>query len=225
VSHAILVIEDEAVLAKNIHIYLERYGYEVSLAQSAEEGLALLDSVRPDAVLLDFNLPGIKGIEALGRIREFDPGIQVLMLTGHGNVEMAVDAMKAGAFDFLTKPVALSKLRLLLDKAMGETRRDNALSYYRQRDARTLTIATHAGFEADARATAAGRGPDARCRRPRGAGAGRNRHRQGSGRACAALQRPSPRQALRRAELRGTAGAAARIGVVRPRARRLYRCA
>jgi two-component system, NtrC family, response regulator AtoC len=139
-SHAVLVIEDEAVLAKNIHIYLERYGYEVSLAQSAEEGLALLDSVRPDAVLLDFNLPGIKGLEALGRIREFDPGIQVLMLTGHGNVEMAVDAMKAGAFDFLTKPVALSKLRLLLDKAMGETRRDSALSYYRQRDARTATI-------------------------------------------------------------------------------------
>ena len=59
------------------------------------------------------------------------------MLTGHGNVEMAVDAMKAGAFDFLTKPVALSKLRLLLDKAMGETRRDSALSYYQKRDART----------------------------------------------------------------------------------------
>ena len=151
-SHAVLVIEDEAVLAKNIHIYLERHGYEVRLAQSAEEGLALLDSVRPDAVVLDFNLPGMNGLEALGRIREFDPGIQVLMLTGHGNVEMAVDAMKAGAFDFLTKPVALSKLRLLLDKAMGETRRDSALSYYRQRDARSATIdgtarriATHAG--------------------------------------------------------------------------------
>ncbi len=134
-SHAILVIDDEAVLGKNILIYLERYGYEVHLAQSAEEGLATLESVRPDAVLLDFNLPGMNGLAALARIREFDPSIRVLMLTGHGNVEMAVEAMKSGAFDFLTKPVALSKLRLLLDKAIGETRRDSALSYYQKRDA------------------------------------------------------------------------------------------
>ena len=140
ISHAVLVIEDEAVLAKNILIYLERHGYEVHLAQSAEEGLALLDSVRPDAVVLDFNLPGINGLEALARIRAFDAGIHVLMLTGHGSVEMAVDAMKAGAFDFLTKPVALGKLRLLLDKAMGQTRRDSALNYYQKRDAQIATL-------------------------------------------------------------------------------------
>jgi two-component system, NtrC family, response regulator AtoC len=139
-SHAVLIIEDETVLAKNILIYLERYGFEVRLAQSAEEGLSLLDSVRPDAVLLDFNLPGMNGLEALARIRAVDPGIHVLMLTGHGNVEMAVDAMKAGAFDFLTKPVALSKLRLLLEKAIGQTRRDSALDYYQKRDAQIATI-------------------------------------------------------------------------------------
>jgi DNA-binding NtrC family response regulator len=109
----------------------------VSIAHSAEQGLALLEEVRPDAVLLDFNLPGMNGLEALARIRAFDPGIRVLMLTGHGSVEMAVEAMKAGAFDFVTKPVALSKLRLLLDKAISETRRDSALDYYRQRDAQS----------------------------------------------------------------------------------------
>ena len=139
-SQAVLVIEDEAVLAKNILIYLQRHGYEVHLAQSAEEGLALLDSVRPDAVVLDFNLPGMNGLEALARIRAFDAAVHVLMLTGHGSVEMAVDAMKAGAFDFLTKPVALSKLRLLLDKAMGQTRRDSALDYYQKRDARAAGL-------------------------------------------------------------------------------------
>ena len=139
-SHAVLVVEDEAVLAKNILIYLERHGYEVHLAESAEAGLTLLESVRPDAVVLDFNLPGINGLEALARIRAFDAGIHVLMLTGHGNVEMAVDAMKAGAFDFLTKPVALSKLRLLLDKAMGQTRRDSALDYYQKRDAQNAVL-------------------------------------------------------------------------------------
>jgi two-component system, NtrC family, response regulator AtoC len=138
-SHALLVIEDEAVLGKNILIYMERHGYEVHLAESAEDGLALLETLRPDAVLLDFNLPGINGLEALARIRAFDPGIHVLMLTGHGNVELAVDAMKAGAFDFLTKPVALGKLRLLLDKAIGQARQDSALTYYRKRDAQAAS--------------------------------------------------------------------------------------
>jgi DNA-binding NtrC family response regulator len=139
-SHAVLVIEDEDVLAKNILIYLQRHGYEVRIAHSAEDGLSMLDEVRPDAVVLDFNLPGIDGLEALARIRAFDPGIRVLMVTGHGSVEMAVEAMKAGAFDFLTKPVALSKLQLLLDKAIGETRRDSALSYYQRRDAQSAVL-------------------------------------------------------------------------------------
>ena len=134
-AHAVLVIEDEEILAKNIHIYLERHGYEVQVAHSAEQGLGLLESLRPDAVLLDFNLPGLDGLEALSRIQAFDPAIRVLMITGHGSVEMAVEAMKRGAVDFLTKPVALGKLRLLLDKAMAEARRAQALHYYQQRDA------------------------------------------------------------------------------------------
>jgi two-component system, NtrC family, response regulator AtoC len=137
-GHAVLVIEDEEVLAKNILVYLQRHDYEVTLAPSAEDGLSRLEAVRPDAVVLDFNLPGLDGLQALARIRAFDPGIRVLMVTGHGNVEMAVEAMKAGAFDFLTKPVALGKLRLLLDKAIGETRRDNTLHYYQKRDAESV---------------------------------------------------------------------------------------
>lgn len=125
---AILVIEDEAVIGKNILIYLQRHGYAVRLAGSAEEGLDLLDSMRPAAVLLDFKLPGIDGMQAMARIRAFDPGIRVLMLTGHGSVQMAVEAMKAGAVDFLTKPVALSSLRLTLDKALGAAPRGQALN-------------------------------------------------------------------------------------------------
>ena len=138
--HAVLIIEDEDVLARNMLVYLERHDYEVTLAHSAEEGLAMLAEVRPDAVVLDFNLPGLNGLEALARIQAFDAGIRVLMVTGHGSVELAVDAMKAGAYDFLTKPVALSKLRLLLDKAIGETRRDSALSYYQKRDEQRMVI-------------------------------------------------------------------------------------
>jgi DNA-binding NtrC family response regulator len=64
-----------------------------------------------------------------------------MIITGHGNVELAVNAMKAGAYDFLTKPLSMSKLRLLLEKAMGEERQAHTLSYYRARDAR------ESGFE------------------------------------------------------------------------------
>jgi two-component system, NtrC family, response regulator AtoC len=136
----ILVIEDEAVLAKNIAIYLERSGFEVRLAASAEEGLAVMEETRPDAVVLDFNLPGQDGMAALGRIRESDSGIPVVMVTGHGNVELAVEAMRAGAYDFLTKPVALSKLRFVLEKAFGQSRQALALDYYKRRDAQSADV-------------------------------------------------------------------------------------
>ncbi len=134
-TQAILVIEDEAVLAKNIAVYLERAGYEARIAESAEAGLALMEEFRPDAVVLDFNLPGQDGLQALSRIRALDAATRVVMITGHGNVELAVQAMKAGAFDFISKPVVLSKLRLVIEKAFGDTRRETTLAYYQKRDA------------------------------------------------------------------------------------------
>ncbi len=134
-SQAILLIEDETILAKNIAVYLERGGYEVRIAESAEAGLALMEEFRPDAVVLDFNLPGLDGLQALTRIHALDAAVRVVMITGHGNVELAVQAMKAGAFDFISKPVSLSKLRLVIEKAFGDTRRDTTLAYYQKRDA------------------------------------------------------------------------------------------
>ena len=144
-SHAILIIEDEPLLAKNMRTYLERQGHEVQCAASAEEGLALLDSLAPDAVVLDFNLPGIDGLQALAQVRSRCPGAQVIMVTGHASVELAVDAMKAGALDFLTKPVSLSKLGMLLERAMNEARKDSALAYYRKRDSDDSDLASLRG--------------------------------------------------------------------------------
>jgi DNA-binding NtrC family response regulator len=135
---ATLIIEDECTLAKNMRTYLERSGFEVQVAGSAEEGLQLLESFKPDSVLLDFQLPGMNGLELLGRIRDFDPSIKLIMMTGHGSIELAVEAMRAGAYDFLTKPVSLAKLKLLLERALGEERRDEVLSYYQKREAEGL---------------------------------------------------------------------------------------
>ena len=133
---AVLVIEDEDVLAKNIGSFLERHGYEVRLAPSAEDGFAQLESFHPDAVVLDFNLPGCNGLDAMRRLQSTQPHVPVIMITGHGSIEMAVDSMKAGAVDFLTKPVSLTQLRARIERALDESRESSALQYYREREAR-----------------------------------------------------------------------------------------
>ena len=134
-SHAVLIIDDEETLARNIRTYLTRHGYEARVAGSGEEGLAALDSFNPDLILLDFQLPGMDGLEILRRIRTAARHVKVVMMTAHGGVPVAVDAMKAGAYDYLTKPLALSELKLLLDKAIGQEQLEGALAYYQNRQA------------------------------------------------------------------------------------------
>ncbi|MCJ7839134.1 MAG: sigma-54 dependent transcriptional regulator [Burkholderiales bacterium] len=130
---SVLLIEDETTLAKNICAYLVRYNYEVRVATTAEAGLAELDSFKPDIIVLDFNLPGMNGLEALAKIRAIDNHVKVIMITAHGSIDLAVEAMQAGAYHFITKPIALGKLRLMLEKAIEDQRRDQTLSYYQRK--------------------------------------------------------------------------------------------
>lgn len=144
----ILIIDDETVLAKNIRLYLERSGYEVRTAESAEEGERLIAEFRPDAILLDYQLPGRNGLEFLAILKSLGGGIPVIMLTGQGSVDLAVEAMKLGAVDFLTKPLVLSKLRLAIEKVVGGQRSETALAYYRERDFRGHGVAALLGESA-----------------------------------------------------------------------------
>ncbi|MBL8250754.1 MAG: sigma-54-dependent Fis family transcriptional regulator [Candidatus Competibacter sp.] len=132
---AVLIIDDEATLAKNIKLYLARHGYDAQTAASGEDGLAQLDHFKPDVVLLDYQMSGLNGLEVLRRIRADAPHVKVVMLTGHGGVDVAVEAMKTGAYDYLSKPVVLGELKLLLDKAVGQERLESALHYYQGRQA------------------------------------------------------------------------------------------
>jgi len=132
-SAAILIIEDEPTLAKNIATYLTRSGYDASVASSGEDGLVQLETYRPEAVLLDYALPGMHGLDVLKRIKSLDPRIPVILMTGHGSELVAVEAMKAGAVDYLIKPVVLSELKMRLEKLVGQEMREEELTYHRRK--------------------------------------------------------------------------------------------
>ncbi len=131
----VLIVDDERTLARAIKAFLTESGYEAEAAGDAEQALRLLETMRPDVVFSDVRLPGMDGIELLRRIREFDPAIPVIIMTAHGTIEGAVEAVKLGAFDYLKKPVDLEELRLLADRAREHSQLRQELSYYRRRDA------------------------------------------------------------------------------------------
>lgn len=132
-GRAVLIIDDEATLGRNIATYLGRLGWETLWVASAEAGLQRLPEFRPDVILLDHNLPGATGLEALPRLLAAEPAAQVVLMTGHGSIDLAVSAMKQGAADYLAKPLALSELRLLLERLMGQHRLARTVDYYRGR--------------------------------------------------------------------------------------------
>jgi two-component system response regulator AtoC len=134
-TRAILIIEDELVLAKNIKTYLERREYETVVVHSGEEGLERLDAFLPDVVVLDYHLPRMNGLEVLSHIRGRFPFIKVIIVTGNATVELAVQAMKLGAFDYLCKPVLLGELKLLIDRAVGQARVEKTLDYMQAQQA------------------------------------------------------------------------------------------
>ena len=135
----VLIIDDEKTLARSIKLFLLEQGYEAEVAEDKEAALRLLSDMHPDLVFLDVRLPHVNGIELLRTIREFDPHIYVVMMTAFGSIEGAVEAMKLGAFDYLKKPVDLDELKILLERAQGDLRLRQELSYYRERDARTFS--------------------------------------------------------------------------------------
>jgi DNA-binding response OmpR family regulator len=118
----VLVVDDEANIRRMIRLTLEADGHDVVDAADGSNALELFgDGSRFDAVLLDQKLPGMDGIETLRQMRHRSPDATIVMVTAVGTIELAVDAMKAGARDFLKKPVTPAVLRSALDAAMSKT--------------------------------------------------------------------------------------------------------
>jgi two-component system, NtrC family, nitrogen regulation response regulator NtrX len=118
----ILVIDDEAEIRRSVRMILEYEGYDVLEASNGPEGVALAEKESPDLVFLDIKMPGMDGLEALQRIRAASETLPVVIISGHGTVSTAVEATKAGAFDFIEKPLASERVLLTIRNALDQTR-------------------------------------------------------------------------------------------------------
>ena len=138
--NTILIVDDDSQLADNIRLYLERYDWETHVEYSAEAGLKKLKTLHPDILLTDHMMPGMTGIDLIKQVQEIDPQIKIVMLTGEGNLQVAVDAMKAGASDYLGKPASLAELKVVLDKTLGQAQMEKTLSVYQRRESKGISL-------------------------------------------------------------------------------------
>ncbi len=114
----VLVVDDEKIMQESCCRVLEKEGYTVSSADSGEAALEQCDRKSFDLVLLDLKMPGMGGIEALKRLKEMDPEVTILIMTGYPSIETAVRAIKLGAYDYITKPFTPDTLRFAVSRAL-----------------------------------------------------------------------------------------------------------
>ena len=115
---AVLIIDDEEGIRESLSGIFEDEGYTVFTASSGEEALKVLKEQSPDLIMLDVWLPGIDGIQTLKEIKNMKPDLPVIIISGHGNIELAVKATKTGAYDFLEKPLSLERVLLAAKRAL-----------------------------------------------------------------------------------------------------------
>ena len=125
----ILVVDDELSMREFLSILLEREGYDVSVAGSADEALRLIELSLFDLVLSDVQMPGLSGIELLSRIKQLSPETEVLMITAFSTAEHAVEAMRLGAYDYIAKPFKIEEIKQLVINALEKQglKRENTL--------------------------------------------------------------------------------------------------
>lgn len=114
----ILVVDDEPNLRRVLSAVLARDGYNVLVASGGREAVRLAKEQTIDLLVTDFLMPDMSGLEVLGAVRERHPGVRALLISGHGTVRSAVDAMRLGAFDFLTKPFDVEQVRATVKRAL-----------------------------------------------------------------------------------------------------------
>jgi DNA-binding NtrC family response regulator len=125
----ILVVEDERILGKTLVSSLQADGHDALLARSAERALEIIESQIIDVALVDYRLPGMNGVQLLKSLQSTQPEIGTVMMTAHGEVSTAVEAMKAGAVDFLIKPIDLDVVSMVADRTIKNRRQSDILKH------------------------------------------------------------------------------------------------
>ncbi len=113
----ILVIDDERPTLGMFRLFLEKYGYEVETAENGQEGLDIFQREKPAIILTDIKMPGMDGIQVLGNIKRLNPAAEVIVITGHGDMDLAIQALNLDATDFINKPIKKEELDAALKRA------------------------------------------------------------------------------------------------------------
>ena len=135
----ILVADDERDIRDGAERILQRMGYDVLTAARGDDALKLIDASRPEIVLLDLKMPGKDGMEVLAHIRQLDPNILAIVITGYATVDAAIEAMKRGAYDFVPKPFEPDQLRIVINRAAERVRLTREADFLEQEKRRTLS--------------------------------------------------------------------------------------
>jgi two-component system NtrC family response regulator/two-component system response regulator AtoC len=106
---SILLVDDDAAFRHVMAGELRRFGYDVGTAASGEDALAEVNKREPDILLLDLRLPAMSGLDVLKAMHENHPAVEVIMLTGHGSIDTAIESIRSGAFDYVVKPCPLDE--------------------------------------------------------------------------------------------------------------------
>jgi two-component system nitrogen regulation response regulator NtrX len=120
-THRVLIVDDEAGIRQALKQVLEYENLDVRVAASGGEAITLYTEFRPNLVFLDVKMAGLDGLETLSRLRDLDPGAQIVMISGHGTIATAVEATQRGAFDFLEKPLDTDRLLLTVRNALAHS--------------------------------------------------------------------------------------------------------
>jgi two-component system nitrogen regulation response regulator NtrX len=133
-ARTILVVDDEETIIQSLNGILTDEGYDVVSANSGAGALEKIEEVMPELILLDIWMPGIDGIETLVKIKETNPHLPVVMMSGHGTIETAVKATKLGAYDFIEKPLSLEKVLLCVNNALDYSRLEEEISLLKEKE-------------------------------------------------------------------------------------------
>src|SRR5688500_1812150 len=138
-SERVLIVDDDPVQRRLLDNMVRKFSYEPVIAESGDQAIALLTAERFDCVVLDLVMPDLDGMGVLARLREVGVNVPVIVQTAHGGIDNVVSAMRAGAVDFVVKPVGAERLQVSLRNAMDKSALEDELNRIKRGKSGTLT--------------------------------------------------------------------------------------